>query len=194
MTALLEDHVLVLRAQDGDVDAFEQLVDRHQARLFRIAFMVLHDRMDAEDVVQEALVSSWKRLHLLRDPDSFRAWISQITSRAATDIVRQKARRQTDAAQQQDLDTAATESALGGTSGRNAHQPERAAMAAAQMEALATILQTIPEDQRTSWVLREIDGMSYADIARIVDATETAVRGRIARARTQILDRMQEYR
>lgn len=194
MIAPLEDHVLVLRAQDGDVDAFEQLVDRHQARLFRIAFMVLHDRMDAEDVVQEALLSSWRRLHLLHDPNAFRAWISQITSRAATNVVRRQARRRTDVVEQQDLDTAATESALGGTSGPSAHQPERATMAAAQMEALAAILQTIPEDQRTSWVLREIDGMSYREIARVLDATETAVRGRIARARTQILDRMQEYR
>lgn len=186
------DTVLVLRAQDGDVAAFEELVDRHQGRLFRIGYLVLHDRMDAEDIVQEALVLAWRRLDLLEDPTAFRGWVSQITHRAAIDVVRRTARRATDAAEHQDLDTA--ETAVGGGSGRTAGQPEQAAVAAAQLEALAQILQSISEEQRSCWVLREIDGMSYREIAEVVGASETTVRGRIARARNHILDRMKEWR
>lgn len=196
MPALIPDdeRALVLRAQDGDVAAFETLVDRHQSRLFRIAYMVLHDRGDAEDVVQEALVLAWRRLGLLEDPLAFRSWISRITSRAATDVVRRNARRATDTAEGEDLEAAGPGGALGGASPRSAPEPERAALANAQMEALATILQTIPEDQRTCWVLREIDGMGYREISQVVDAGEATVRGRIARARAQILNRMEEWR
>ena len=189
-----DERALVLRAQDGDVAAFEVLVDLHQGRLFRIAYLVLHNRMDAEDVVQEALVSSWKRLHLLEEPSAFRAWVTQIVSRAATNVVRKAARRSTEGVDQQALEDAGPEAALGGVNGRNDGQPERAALAGAQMEALASILQSTEEKQRTCWVLREIDGMSYREIAQLVGASESTVRGRIARARSQILDRMKDWR
>lgn len=62
------------------------------------------------------------------------------------------------------------------------------------MEALASILQSTEEKQRTCWVLCEIDGMSYREIAQLVGASESTVRGRIARARSQILDRMKDWR
>ena len=62
--AELSDRALALRAQDGDPDAFDVLIDRHQGRLFRIAYLVLGDRQDSEDVVQETLLTAWKRLHL----------------------------------------------------------------------------------------------------------------------------------
>jgi RNA polymerase sigma-70 factor (ECF subfamily) len=80
-----DERALVLRAQDGDPAAFEQLVDLHQGRLFRIAFMVTGDRQEAEDVVQETLVLAWRRLHLLEEPAAFRGWVAQICSRSATE-------------------------------------------------------------------------------------------------------------
>lgn len=189
-----DEHVLVLRSQDGDVAAFEKLVDRHQGRLFRIAYLVLHDRMDAEDVVQEALILAWKRMHLLEDPHAFRGWVSQIAHRAATDVLRRNARRGTSAAPHEDLDLADGRSAVAGGTGSPTGHPERVTVVAAQMEALAAILQSLDEDQRSCWVLREIEGMSYREIAGIVHATESTVRGRIARARTTILDQMKDWR
>ena len=79
------------------------VIDRHQGRLFRIAYLVLGDRQDSEDVVQETLLTGWKRLHLLEDPDAVRAWLAQICSRRATDIARRRARRATDAHRPEDL-------------------------------------------------------------------------------------------
>jgi RNA polymerase sigma-70 factor, ECF subfamily len=186
---------LVLRAQDGDTAAFESLVDLHQGRLFRIAYMVVGDRQDAEDVVQESLVLAWKRLHLLEEPSAFRSWVSQICTRGATDVVRRLARRATDAAETGDLDAAgsALRDAVHDPSGP-VSDPARSALVNAQMHALAEILGSIDPALRACWVLREIDGMSYAEIGRIVDATEPTVRGRIARARAQIVRAMEEWR
>lgn len=186
-----EERQLVLRAQDGEVEAFEVLVDRHQGRLFRVAFMVLNDRQDSEDVVQETLVLAWKRLHLLDDPDAFRAWLAKICTRRATDVVRRRARRATDAAASEDLEGATA--GIGGASSP-AGDPARIAEVNAQMRTLAQTLETLDPDMRACWVLREIDGMSYQEIATALQLTEPTVRGRIARARTQIIRQMEGWR
>lgn len=192
-----EERALVLRAQDGEAAAFEQLVDLHQGRLFRIAFMVVGDRQDAEDVVQESLVLAWRRLHLLEDPAAFRGWVTQICTRSATDVVRRLARRATSTAADDALEASSGDPAVSSRVSPNrstAADPAASALVNAQMRALAGILGSIDPSLRTCWVLREIDGMSYREICRVVDATEATVRGRIARARTQIVREMEEWR
>lgn len=184
--AELSDRTLVLRAQDGDPDAFDVLIDRHQGRLFRIAYLVLGDRQDSEDVVQETLLTGWKRLHLLEDPDAVRAWLAQICSRRATDIARRRARRATDAHRPEDLHRHRDPSSRA--------DPAHASEVNAQMRALAQVLATMDPDLRACWTLREIDGMSYRQIAAALDVTESTARGRIARARTHVIDYMKEWR
>lgn len=184
--AELSDRALALRAQDGDPDAFDVLIDRHQGRLFRIAYLVLGDRQDSEDVVQETLLTAWKRLHLLEDPDAVRAWLAQICSRRATDIARRRARRATDAHRPEDLHRHRDPSSRA--------DPAHASEVNAQMRALAQVLATMDPDLRACWALREIDGMSYRQIAAALDVTESTARGRIARARTHVIDYMKEWR
>ncbi|WP_291791926.1 sigma-70 family RNA polymerase sigma factor [Brevibacterium sp.] len=190
----IPEHALVLRAQDGDVAAFEMLVDRYQGRLFRIAYMILHDRMDAEDVVQESLVLAWRRLGLLEDPAAFSGWVSKITTRAATDVVRRATRRATNATDGEVFERLPPAPALGTATSGDPLNPEHSALVQAQMTALAGILQTLDASVRSCWVLREVGDMSYREIAVIVDATESTVRGRIARARAHIVEHMEEWR
>ena len=83
-----KDRYLVLRAQDGDIDAFGKLVERYQGRLFRTAYMIVRNRHDSEDIVQETLVQAWRSLHLLRDPDAFRGWLMRICTNKATSSIR----------------------------------------------------------------------------------------------------------
>jgi len=180
------DCPLVLRAQDGDADAFDRLIDRHQGRLFRIAYLVLGDRQDSEDVVQETLLTAWRRLHLLDDPDALRAWLAQICSRRATDIARRRARRATDARSPETLHRHPDPAP--------AADPAHRTEVNAQMAALARVLSTMEPDLRSCWTLREIDGMAYRDVARALDITESTARGRIARARAHVIDRMKEWR
>ena len=184
--AELSDRTLVLRAQDGEPDAFDVLIDRHQGRLFRIAYLVLGDRQDSEDVVQETLLTGWKRLHLLEDPDAVRAWLAQICTRRATDIARRRARRATDAHRPQDLHRHRDP--------RSRADPAHASEVNAQMRALAQVLATMDPDLRACWTLREIDDMSYRQVAAALDVTESTARGRIARARTHVIDYMKEWR
>lgn len=182
----MPDRSLVLRAQDGDPDAFDVLAGRHQGRLFRIAYLVVGDRQDSEDVVQETLLTAWKRLHLLGDPDAVRPWLAQICSRRATDVARRRARRATDAHSPEDLQHQRDL--------RSRSDPAHTTEVNAQMRALARVLATMEPDLRACWTLREIDGMSYRHIAATLDVTETTARGRIARARRHVIDYMKEWR
>lgn len=188
----MDERQLILRAQDGETEAFAQLVDRYQGRLFRTAYMILGDRQDSEDVVQDTLILAWKRLHLLENPAAFRGWVSQICTRRATDLVRRRARRQTEAYDPEDLQTESTGLADG--SRRSRVDPAHTTEVNSQLRALAQILATLDSELRVCWVLREIEELSYHEIAQTLSLTEATVRGRIARARTQIIQRMEEWR
>ncbi|ANY05489.1 RNA polymerase sigma factor [Pseudonocardia sp. HH130630-07] len=171
---------LVARAQDGDVHAFAELAARHQDALFRVAVRVLGHRADAEDALQEALIDAWRRIGTFRGEAAFSTWMYRIVTNRCTALVR-RARR---------TEPLPPEDALVAVSG----SPERAAEVDAELTALSGALAELPEEQRTSWVLRELEGLGYAEISQITGATETAVRGRIHRARTALAERMRVWR
>ena len=195
---------LVLRAQDGDTAAFEQLITRYQGRLFRTAYMVLGNRHDSEDAVQETLILAWRRLHLLREPEAFPGWLLRICTNEATSAVRRRSRRSTSTHDSQSLealeaggeDTPGASSPAGASpgaaTGSARTDPVRASEVNEQIQVLAQVLSTINPELRIVWVLREVDAMSYEQIARTLNLTVSTVRGRLARARSLVITRMKE--
>ena len=101
-----KDRCLVLRAQDGDINAFGQLVERYQGRLFRTAYMIVRNRHDSEDIVQDTLIQAWRSLHLVREPAAFRGWLMRICTNKATSMARKRQRRATDPYDAEGLETA----------------------------------------------------------------------------------------
>ena len=85
---VFSEAITVARAQDGDTDAFEQLVRSYEADLFRPGFRMLSDRGEAQDAVQDTFVLAWRRLPSLLDPEAFRAWIYQLMTRCCLNILR----------------------------------------------------------------------------------------------------------
>lgn len=186
--SIMGERELVLRAQDGDVPAFEELVDRTQGPLFRFAMGIVRHRADAEDLVQETLLTAWRRLRLLEDPTAFRGWLLQICSRRATDLARRGARRRTDPTAPVDLPEEPPTGA-----GRDG-DPFAQVVVGEQMRTLADVLDTLEPSLRSCWVLREFEGLGYAEIASALGLTESTVRGRLARARQHIIETMEEWR
>lgn len=172
------DAVLASRAADGDQLAFGVLVRRHAPFLVAFATKLTGSRADADDCVQEALITAWKRLPDLAEPEKVRSWLTTIVSRKATDRLRSRK-----LSEQIDEEMVAA----GG-------DPERSVLASSQMDALKRVLAELTDDLRIVWVLREIGGHSYEEIAEEVGATPATVRGRLARARKAVLDGMQEWR
>ncbi|AKK07159.1 RNA polymerase sigma factor, sigma-70 family [Corynebacterium mustelae] len=191
------DTHLVLKAQDGDVAAFEQLIQRYQGRLFRTAYMVLGNRQDSEDVVQETLIQAWRRLHLLREPAAFRGWLLKICTNKVTSTVRRLSSHGTDPHDPTNFEELAGQkgsSVHAGSSASSETDPARTSEVNAQIMALADVLSTVSPELRACWALREVESMSYKEIAHTLNITESTARGRIARARTLIMQRMEEWK
>ena len=177
-----DDATLVGRSVSGDDQAFGVLVRRYQAPLYRHAWRLTQDRRTAEDVVQEAFVTAWRRLPTLQRAEAFRSWLYQITTRRSIDVVR--ARRP-----EQPVDTLAPAVEPAATEAGPAARLEQRA----QLADLATALQELPVGQRAAWCLREIDELSYDEIAAVLDLPVSTVRGRIARARVELAERMRAW-
>ena len=186
-----DELTVVSRAQDGDVDSFEVLVRRYQAPVFRLAYRMLFDRGEAEDVVQDSMVLVWRRLPTLADPALFGSWLYRIATRRCLSILRSRTRRPAAAVDAEQLQEPRDQA-------RTAHQrgddPATVAEHAAQMRGLDTVLQTLTDEQRACWVLREMQELSYTEIAYAMHLPVSTVRGRIARARHNLVKGMATWR
>lgn len=185
-----DDRCLVLRAQDGDIGAFEKLVNRYQGRLFRSAYMIVRNRQDSEDIVQETLIQAWRSIHLVREPAAFRGWLVRICTNKATSLMRKQQRRATDPYDAESLETASNTAQA---SANNTADPADSSEVNAQIKALADILASVPANLRIVWVMREIDEMTYEEIGQTLNLTVPTVRGRLARARSLVMRKMKEW-
>ncbi len=172
------DALLAERAADGDEVAFAVLVRRHGPYLRAFAIRLMGSNADADDAVQEALITAWDRLDTLAEPARVRSWLTTIVSRKATDRIR--SRRPT-----AELDEEASSLAP---------SPEQSAITGSQLDALDRILVGLPEGQRQCWLLKEVAGYSYEEIAETLGVTAAIVRGRLARARATVVSGMEVWR
>ncbi|QKW11305.1 sigma-70 family RNA polymerase sigma factor [Streptomyces sp. NA04227] len=182
LTADPGDELLATRAREGDEEAFEALVRRHGATLLALAVRMLGDRAEAEDAVQEAFVSAWRRLPEYRGEAAFRTWMYRIVTNRCLNQLR--ARRPS-----AHLDTVPEPVAP-----EHEASPARAAESTAAMRALGRALAELSPEQRACWVLRELHNLSYDEIAEAVGISHQAVRGRIFRARRHLTEAMGAWR
>ena len=187
----LDEGSIVARAQDGDLAAFEHLVLTFQYRLFRLAYRMLNDRGEAEDIVQETLTTSWRRLPMLADVDAFGGWIYRLATNKCLDLLRKRAAHAEDIIDSEDLDTV-PEARACSVSAR--WDPAHEAEWAAEQDGLTALLKNLPPAQRACWLLREMHGRSYAEFGVTLKISPTAVRGTLARARHQIAEGMSQWR
>lgn len=178
--AHLPDGVLAARAADGDHEAFRIVLSRHESLLRAYVTRLVRSSADADDIVQEVFVLAWRRLPELRNPEVVRAWLMTIAGRQAIGHLRRRTR-------DTPLDQIADPPTL-------ALQPEARVIRDAQIGALAVVLDGLPELQRQSWLLREMAGLSYQEIADELEVPASTVRGALARARTSILAQMEAWR
>ncbi|NHA70139.1 RNA polymerase sigma factor [Phycicoccus flavus] len=174
-----EDLALVRAAALGDRVAFETVVDRHGPALTRYARRAVTDPMDAEDLVQEALVSAWQSLDRFDGRSSLRTWLFGILVHK---IGSARRRRRAVPVQDEVLDRPGP------------GDPLQAASDGELRRALEAALATLPERQRAVWLLVQVEGLSQAEVASALRTTPDAVRGLLARARRSLAERMGQWR
>ena len=148
-----------------------QLIDEHAAAVYHVAFGVLRDAQLAEDVVQETMIKAWKSLGDFRGESSTRTWVLRIAHNTAIDALRRRRERSVAPSDLRDDD------------GSTVDDPARRAEGRADVELLREALAALDEMSRTIVVLREVDGLSYQEIADTLEIPIATVKTRLLRAR-----------
>lgn len=187
--SMMDEATLVARAQDGDLQAFEELVVRYENRLYRYAYGMLGNRSDAEDVLQESLIRMWRALPSLTTAEAFGAWVYRITTHRCRDVLARRSARRTDPVDPHELpDESSVHATLAPP------DPARSAETRHQLDSLAELVGKLPPDDRACWLLREVHQRSYRSIALALSVPESTVRGRLARARKELAKGMSSWR
>ncbi len=169
------DRDIYKAAIQGDRDAFELIIRASSRNLFAIAYGVLQDRAEAEDVVQDAFVKAWKSRWRVRDPEKFPAWLATIARHRARDVARQ---RRTVPLGDELVGTPDPAEAVG-DHGDDVNGQMHAALAA------------LPETHRIALTLRYFDALDYDTIQRTLGLTNGALRGILGRALQTMRKRLQ---
>lgn len=177
------DHELVLRAQRGDKRAFGLLVDKYQRKLARLLSRMIRDQSEIEDVVQESFIKAYRALPNFRGDSAFYTWLYRIGINTAKNHLVSLGRRPTVST---DIEIEDAENFEGGDELRTTETPESSMMTKQIAQTVNDTVASLPDELRTAITLREIEGLSYEEIATIMACPIGTVRSRIFRAREVI--------
>lgn len=172
------DWQLLRRACGGDLAAFHELVDRHAASLMGLATMLVGSAADAEDVVQETFAGAFRGLRGFRGDSAVKTWLTRILLRQAAGVLRKRKRLPAAG-----LEADETEAPHAGAATERADT---------RMD-LAAALADMSQEHRQVLVLRELQGLSYDEISRILNVPRGTVESRLFRARKAMQDRLKDY-
>lgn len=181
------DRQLVERAQRGDKRAFELLVMKYQRKLGRLLARFIRDPAEVEDVTQEAFIKAYRALPAFRGDSAFYTWLYRIGINTAKNYLMALGRR---APTSTEIEAQDAEGYDEGEQLRDINTPESMLLSKEIAQTVNATIEELPEELRTAIQLREIEGMSYEDIARIMDCPIGTVRSRIFRAREAIAERL----
>jgi len=173
-----EDNFLIKQAIRGDAYAFEQLMRKHESRMYSVAIRMCGNREDAQDCVQDAMLRIYRALDRFKGQSSFSTWVYRITMNTCLDELRRRKVRASTS-----LDTL-LESGWSPTD--ETDTPERHAIDAERRKALSGAIQSLPEDMRSAIVLREMQGLSYEEISDVLSVNVGTIKSRISRGREKL--------
>jgi RNA polymerase sigma-70 factor, ECF subfamily len=182
VTAAETDQQLVAKVQKGDSRAFDMLVLKYQHKIFGLISRYVRDADEVQDVAQEAFIKAYRALPRFRGDSAFYTWLYRIAINTAKNHLVSRSRRPPGS----DVEIEDAEYLEGGSALRSLENPENALFGDELKQVVERALKELPDDLRTAVTLREFDGLSYEDIAEIMDCPVGTVRSRIFRAREAI--------
>ncbi len=183
------DQQLVERVQRGDKQAFDLLVIKYQRRLARLLSQFIRDAAEVEDVTQETFIKAYRALPSFRGESAFYTWLYRIGINTAKNFLVTQGRR-APTTTSSGFDSEDAENFEEGSQLREMNTPESELMSKQIAQTVNQTLQELPEELRTAITLREIEGLSYEEIAGIMNCPIGTVRSRIFRAREAIAEKL----
>lgn len=184
----VSDEGLISRTCGGDQMAFQTLVERYQSKVIGIAYGVVHNSDDAKDVAQNVFVKVYKSIDKFRGDSKFSTWLHRIIINVAIDFIRQKKKKtalEYDDTYRQDVELSAPHP--------QKTLPSDKLLTKELYAKLQEAVQQLPDTQRTTFVLREMENLSYSDIAEAMECSEGTVMSRLFYARQKIREYLTPY-
>ena len=181
------DQQLVERVQRGDKQAYGLLVSKYQRKLQRLLSRLIRDPAEVEDVAQEAFIKAYRALGSFRGDSAFYTWLYRIGINTAKNYLASQGRR---APTSTSFDSEEAEAFEDADELRDINTPERLLMTRQIGQTVDEAMAALPEELRMAIALRELEGLSYDEIANIMDCPIGTVRSRIFRAREAIAERL----
>jgi len=180
------DQTLVEQVQQGDKQAFDVLVLKYQNKIIQLVNRYVHDSDEARDVAQEAFIKAYRAIGRFRGDSAFYTWLYRIAINTAKNYLVASGRRPP----RSDIDAQDAEQYEGATGLKEYATPERLLLKDEIQTAIAEAIDDLPDDLRTAIILRELEGLSYEEIAQTMECPIGTVRSRIFRARDAIDTRL----
>jgi len=181
------DQQLVERVQRGDKAAFDLLVTKYQRKIFRLLSRLIRDTAEVEDVAQEAFIKAYRALPNFRGDSAFYTWLYRIAINTAKNFLVSQGRR---APTSTEADVEDAETFDDGEHLRDLNTPDAMLLSRQVADAVNRAIDRLPEDLKTAIVLRELEGLSYEEIAETMNCPIGTVRSRIFRAREAIAEEL----
>ena len=175
---------MIERASGGDAAAFNRLMEQHERRMYAVALRMCGNREDAQDCLQEAMLRVYRAIGGFKGQSSFSTWVYRITMNTCLDELRRKKNRQSAS-----LDNLLE---MGWSPTDDSNAPEKQAMRSELRRNLNRAIQELPEEMRAAVVLRDIQGFSYDEIARMLEINVGTIKSRISRGREKLREKLKE--
>ena len=182
MSGQNNDQIIIERVQRGDKQAYNLLVQKYQSKVLSLISRFVKNQADAADVAQEAFIKAYRALPNFRGESAFYTWLYRIAVNTAKNYIVSQGRK----APANDVDADEAEYYDGSDALKEFASPERLMLSSEIKKVIFDTLETLPEELRMALTLRELEGMSYEDIANIMECPVGTVRSRIFRAREAI--------
>ncbi len=183
----MDEAAIIRQAQKGDVAAYNRLVLQYQSLVYNVVYRIMGEPQGAEDMTQEAFISAYQALNRFRG-GNFKAWLLRIATNACYDELRRHKRRP-----QSSLDELTEENDSFAFLRSPEEGPEGQQVRLEMMRAIEHCLDDLPDDQRVTAVLRDIEGYDYNEIADITSSSLGTVKSRLSRARSKLRDCLQGF-
>ncbi|RLC96510.1 MAG: RNA polymerase subunit sigma-24 [Chloroflexi bacterium] len=177
----MDDSELIQRSKEGDLDSFNRLVETYQAQVYNLALRMLSDRQAAEDASQDTFLSAWSGIRKFRE-GSFKAWLLSITANTCRDQLRKRKRNPTSSLEELSCEVEERRS--------SAESPEDYTLRRELADQIQRALAALPPDQRLAVILRDVQGLSYDEVAQAMRCSLGTVRSRLSRGRSRLHDHL----